>query len=182
MACHAIFQRCFLAMFRSNKKRNIHGTSMAALLNSLSADIVAASDDPSCAADHGAAFVVPDVQPSKVEGVRAKKSCLYIERAETLTETFVSLLAPMPIESYMHWLLRAQELEAWLHKDPCERPLINLTSTTHSPVMEALGRLTQSAFEVPVESALLKLMDGTLSFSNYQYQYQSVSVYQYQYQ
>lgn len=155
---------------------------MAALLNSLSADIVAASDDPSCAADHGAAFVVPDVQPSKVEGVRAKKSCLYIERAETLTETFVSLLAPMPIESYMHWLLRAQELEAWLHKDPCERPLINLTSTTHSPVMEALGRLTQSAFEVPVESALLKLMDGTLSFSNYQYQYQSVSVYQYQYQ
>lgn len=159
-ACHGIFQQCFLAMFRSSKKNNIHEKSMAALLNSLSADIVEASDDPACAADHGAAFVVPDIQPSKVEGVRAKKACLYIERPESLPETFISVVATDALERYMYWLFKTQEEELWLDKDPAARPLLNLTSLSQSPVLMALYDYTQAVFSSAAETPVLCMMRG----------------------
>lgn len=161
-ACHGIFQRSFLAMFRSAKKRCIQDTTLAVLVESLTHDIVAASDGPDQQA--AAAFVLPDIHPTKVEGVRAKKSCLYIERPESTTETFISVVAPGPVERYMHWLLKAQEQELWLHRDPKQRPIVNLASPNNSPVIKALAALTLSVFSCPLESPTLKMFAGSCAF------------------
>lgn len=161
-ACHSILPRCYCAMFRTAKKKNIHGTSMTDLVQLLQQEIVAAGDTPSSSADPGAAFMVPDVGPGKIEGVRAKKSCLFIERPESVAETFLSVVVVDPLERYMHWLLHNQEQKLWLHKDSSERPVVKCATPCVSPIVKTLAEYTDGIFCVPMISETLQMLDGCL--------------------
>ena len=132
---------------------------MQALVGSLVSDIVQASSDGD--ADH-AAFVVPEIAPTKVQGVRAKKSSVYVERKETVAELYVSVICVAPLERYMYWLFRIQREQAWLSQTVAKRPLMQLTSMSRSPVASALSETTDVLCRFsPAGSSLLGHLEGS---------------------
>ena len=161
LCCHGIFRIGFLSVFQS-KKRGLGAASMQDLVGALLSDVVKLSD----AADTGhAAFLVPDIAPSKIQGVRAKKSAMYIGRMETVSELFVSILATGPLEQYLYWLFKKQEEDAWLDSDPHRRPIVALTSAANSPVVVALAKYTAMFVEhPPLESETLVHFSGASEF------------------
>jgi hypothetical protein len=141
---------------------------MATLLGSLISDLVQASDADGDEAGHvQSAFVAPEIPPSKVQGVRAKKSISYVERPETVAEMYVSVLAVGPLEKYLYWLFKQQRDETWLSSDPAKRPLVALTSESdNNPVLLALAEYAAALASSPVESEDLSDLRGPMTASH----------------
>lgn len=151
LACHGIFRKGFSAIFKSSKKQqniDIGQLSMATLLGNLISDLALVSDASAPDDPVQSAFVAPDIAPSKVQGVRAKKSLSYVERSETPAEMYLAVLAVGPLEKYMYWLFKCQKEQSWLSPCPDKRPLVILTSQS-SPVLEALCEYAAALSELP---------------------------------
>lgn len=105
-------------------------------------------------------FTTAEVPVTKVQGVRAAKSCTWLARAETITETLVSILSTSPMVHLSAWFLRSQRKKGWLSKEVAERPLVNLVSPRHSPAVRAVSeriQILKSGLTGP-----LGLFDGVL--------------------
>ena len=145
-------------MFQSKKRRGVGEASIGALVNSLVEDLVqqgqAADSDPvqNC-------FVLPDISVSKVQGVRAKKSLTYIQRAETTFDMYACVVGVQHLELYSFWLFKSQEQEAWLAAEVEKRPLIALTGDD-SPVARALRGYARNLNQLPSDSNTLRHMSG----------------------
>eukprot|EP00438_Fugacium_kawagutii_P006490 Skav226929 [mRNA] locus=scaffold3020:72657:73124:+ [translate_table: standard] len=105
-------------------------------------------------------FTTAEVPVTKVQGVRAAKSCTWLARAETITETLVSIVSTSPMVRLSAWFLKTQRKKGWLSKEACERPLVNLVSPQHSPAVRAVSEcvhILKSGLTGP-----LGLFDGVL--------------------
>ena len=134
------------------------------LVKGLMDDIQKSSEAGEAASLQGAsaaAFVQPDVGVSKIQGVRARKSCDFLARPQTLQDICVALLVTQPLERYMHWLFKVQTEKAWLASDPTCRPVVNLVTLQFSPAVAAVNTLAKSLQQPLAES--LSLFDGNLT-------------------
>lgn len=99
LVCHGIFQASFLAMFRRKGRESgdSKGT-LQMLLNGILRDLAGGEEDalvlsqkPEEAAS--ASFTASEIPVVKVQGVRSEKSCLWLEREETVTEVLVAVVS-----------------------------------------------------------------------------------------
>ena len=159
LACHGILRHAFLDIFKGRNGRKIAQTSYAVLVDSLAAELVAYGGDQ----DAALSFTVPDTPASKVQGVRAKKSCDYLCREATTTEMCISVLASLPVETYSFWLFKRQSEKSWLDKDPAQRPIVAPSSDgDKNPLIRALADFVSVVHALPSES-LASLLDGSRS-------------------
>ena len=145
VACHGIFPRSF-ALMMSQKKAKNKGSSeanMTSLLQGILTDLTGCMHDesggPVSMEDVSAPFTAPEMPVSKVQGVRALKTCAWLGRAQTATEIFVAVLGTQPLQHLSAWFLGAQGNMSWLSEKIEERPVVNLVSLRFSPVVRAIN-------------------------------------------
>ena len=155
-----------MSLFSKQKGRqeSVADTSMSALVGALVSELVESSGGQS-----DAPFVLPDVPPAKVQGVRAKRSCGFVEAPTSVSDMLIAVLAVQPLETYTHWLLQTQRDELWLSRDPLKRPLVNLVSEQHSPAIQAVCRYTDMLLKPPAELETVSLLDGSWPASEFCY-------------
>ena len=166
MCCHQVFPKSSLAMC-SNKK-GISGETMATLLSGILGDLVGEKQDtgPQGSEAPLAPYVVSEVPVSKVQGVRAKKSCTFLQEPQTISQTVSAVLSTEAVQALSAWLLKAQRTKAWLSKIPEERPVVNLATMRFSPAAQAICDLIKG-MEMDTDTGIadvLFLFDGRSIF------------------
>ena len=178
MVCHGIFPRAFSQMCSKKQPRTGKKQTMASLVQGIVSELTGGDEaglreeEPLPAAGNAvshvdaasAAYVSPELPVSKVQGVRAMKSCAWLERPETPTEVLVSILSTEPLQDLSFWFLKSQKNMGWLSKKPEERPIVNLTSLQFSPVVLVVSEtISTLEFNLDVqEPEILLLLDGGL--------------------
>ena len=167
-AVHNIFKTSFVQMFRKTKTCGARpsGNDNGALMNLLTTIMC---DSAGCDQETlmekpeevaAASFTTSDVPIGKVQGVRATKSCSWIERPSTAVELLVAILSTEPVGHLSAWLLKAQKLKSWLSKDPTERPLVNLVTYRFSPASRCVHELADMLLSGT--TGRLDILDGSL--------------------
>ena len=160
-ACHGLFISSFLALFR-NKGKSSNGVMN--LLNSILCDLAGCDQDdvPDLVAKQPSetasmSFTSAEVPLVKVQGVRAAKSCDWLERPETMTEILTAIVSTLPVVRLSRWFLRSQSEKLWLHRQAEERPMLNLVTPRYSPAVQSVHESVQT-----LQSGL----DGDLALFN----------------
>lgn len=152
------------------KKQRLSGETMTTLLNGILGDLT--GDSVAVGSSSGrngveaaeAPYIVPDVPVTRVQGVRALKSCTYLENATTPTQTLVAILATDCVQELSAWLMKTQKQKAWLSKKPEERPVVNLSTLRFSPAVRALHNVIYEMEDCADKGLanILSLLDGRL--------------------
>lgn len=145
LACHNILQEAFCRIFEKDpgSKGNISLASlMSGILQDLTGEPVGDAVAPGNSSALEAAiapFVHPDVPIGKVQGVRARKSCTWIRRPQTLSELLIAVLSTKPVSGLSQWLLHQQGSNSYLSRDPTERPAVCCATLRYNPAVKAIS-------------------------------------------
>ena len=157
-ACHNIVATGFISMYKPQR-----GQTLAQLVGALMDDIQQSAGTQvaeGAASMASAAFVLPDLPVSKIQGVRARKGATWFGRVESACEMLVAISASRPVERITTWMLKAQKDESWLAADPAQRPLVQLVTPGLSIPVQALCEYASMMTCLPASLDVCQWLDG----------------------